>query len=40
MKTYKIGNKVKCIIRSYSSGYIGETRMEYDNQPYTVLQDI
>jgi hypothetical protein len=40
MKTYKIGNKVKCIIRSYTSGYIGETRMEYDNQPYTVLQNI
>lgn len=40
MKTYKLGNKVKCIIRSFSSGYIGDQYMKYENQPYTVLKDI
>lgn len=40
METYKIGNKVKCIIRAYSSGYIGDEYMEYDNQPYTVLKEV
>lgn len=40
MKTYKLGNKTKCIIRSFSAGKIGEQEMEYDNQPYTVLKDV
>ena len=40
MKTYKLGNKTKCIIRSFSSGKIGEQEMKYDNQPYTVLKDV
>ena len=40
MKTYKLGNKTKCIIRSFSAGKIGEQEMKYDNQPYTVLQDV
>ena len=40
MKTYKLGNKVKCIIRSVASGKIGEEEMIYDNQPYTVLQNV
>ena len=40
MKTYKLGNKTKCIIRSFSAGKIGEQEMKYDNQPYTVLKDI
>ena len=40
MKTYKLGNKTKCIIRSFSAGRIGEQEIKYDNQPYTVLKDI
>lgn len=40
MKTYKLGNKTKCIIRSFSAGWIGEQEMQYDNQPYTVLKDV
>lgn len=40
MKTYKLGNKTKCIIRSFSAGRIGEQKMQYDNQPYTVLKDV
>ena len=40
MKTYKLGNKTKCIIRSFSAGTIGEQEMQYDNQPYTVLKDV
>ena len=40
MKTYKLGNKIKCIIRSFSTGKIGEQEMKYDNQPYTVLKDV
>lgn len=37
---FQIGNKVKCIIRAYHCGIIGNTAIEYDNQPYTVLNDI
>lgn len=40
MKTYKLGNKTKCIIRSFSAGEIGEQKMTYSNQPYTVLKDV
>lgn len=40
MKTYKLGNKTKCIIRSFSAGEIGEQKMTYGNQPYTVLKDV
>ena len=40
MKTYKLGNKTKCIIRAFSAGKIGEQEMKYDNQPYTVLKDV
>lgn len=40
MNTYKIGNKVKCIIRSYRAGQIGNENMEWDNQPYTILKDV
>lgn len=40
MKTYKLGNKTKCIIRSFSAGRIGEQEIKYDNQPYTVLKDV
>lgn len=40
MKTYKLGNKIKCIIRSFAAGKIGEQDMVYGNQPYTVLKDV
>ena len=40
MKTYKLGNKTKCIIRAFSAGRIGEQEIKYDNQPYTVLKDV
>ena len=40
MKTYKLGNKIKCIIRSFASGKIGSQEMQYGNQPYTVLKDV
>lgn len=40
MATYKIGNKVNGIIRSYCAGKLGQMDMMYDNQPYTVLRDI
>lgn len=40
MDTYKLGNKVNCIIRSVTAGQLGQMRMEYDNQPYTELKDI
>lgn len=40
MNVYKLGNKVKCIIRSFSSGKIGTIDMQYANQPYTVLSDV
>ena len=40
MKTYKLGNKIKCIIRSFCAGYIGNQEMQYGNQPYTVLKDV
>ena len=40
MKTYKLVNKIQCIIRSFSAGKIGEQEMKYDNQPYTVLKDV
>lgn len=40
MKTYKLGNKIKCIIRSFAAGKIGNQDMIYGNQPYTVLKDV
>lgn len=40
MKTYKLGNKVDCIIRSFSSGKIGDMQFQYGNQPYTILKDV
>ena len=40
MKTYKLGNKINCIIRSFTSGFIGNQEMTYGNQPYTVLKDV
>ena len=40
MKTYKLGNKIKCIIRSCAAGKIGDQEMTYGNQPYTVLKNV
>lgn len=40
MKTYKLGNKAKCIIRSYCAGKLGAEDMQYGNQPYTVIEDV
>ncbi|MBO5947572.1 hypothetical protein J6Q66_01905 [bacterium] len=40
MKTYKLGNKIDCIIRSYCGGKIGSIDMKYGNQPYTVLKEV
>lgn len=40
MSTYKIGNKVKGIIRAYNAGKLGNTDIAYDNQPYAILKDI
>lgn len=40
MNTYKLGNKVNCIIRAFTAGKIGQVEMTYDNQPYTILKDI
>lgn len=38
--TYKIGNNVKAILRFYTASKIGAIQAEYDNQPYTVLNNI
>lgn len=40
MDTYKLGNKVNCIIRAVTAGQLGQMQMTYDNQPYTELHDI
>ena len=40
MKTYKLGSKIDCIIRSFSSCVIGSQEMLYNNQPYTILKDV
>lgn len=40
METYKLGNKINCIIRAYSTGNIGSTSIEWANQPYSILKDV
>ena len=40
MRTYKLGNKIDCIIRSFSSVNIGSEKLIFSNQPYTVLKDV
>ena len=37
MKTYKLGNAVKAILRSYAPGKIGNVDIFYSMQPYTIL---
>lgn len=38
--TYKLGNKVKGIIRSFSPCTIGDIELRYGNQPYTFIKDV
>lgn len=38
-KTYKIGNKAQCLIRSYCTQDIGTEHMEYWGQPYHIIKD-
>ena len=40
MRTYKLGNKIDCIIRSFSPMSIGEDELIFSNQPYTILKDV
>lgn len=40
MKTYQIGNKVTCIVRTFVPSKIGEVSTQYDNEPYTILKDV
>lgn len=40
MNTYQIGNKVTCIIRAFCSGEIGDVKITYDSEPYTILHDV
>ena len=39
MKTYKLGNKIKCIIRSFADGILCGNKVKA-NQPYTLLKDV
>lgn len=38
MNTYKIGNTVTAIIRTYASTEIAGETLQYDNQPYTIIK--
>lgn len=38
MTTYKIGNQVDCVIRACNSTPIGEYKISYDHEPYTIIQ--
>ena len=40
MKTYQLGNKVTCIVRSFCPSTIGDVETQYDNEPYTILKDV
>ena len=40
METYKLGNKINCIVRAHSSVNIGSTLIQWDNQPYSILKDV
>ena len=40
MRTYKLGNKIDCIIRSFSPIQIGDDELIFSNQPYTILRDV
>lgn len=38
METYKIGNKINGVIRSYTANPIGDVQIQYNNQPYTIFE--
>lgn len=38
MTTYKIGNKIDCVIRACYAEPIGKYEIQYDNEPYTIIQ--
>lgn len=38
METYKLGNRVKAILRAHSPGWVGNTEIFYSMQPYTILE--
>lgn len=40
MNTYKIGNAVTAIIRTYASTEIAGETLQYDNQPYTIVKGV
>lgn len=40
METYKIGNKVKAIVRAWCAGKIGDYTLQYKNEPYLILDNV
>lgn len=40
METYKLGNKVKAILRAHTPGQIGSVEIQYSMQPYTILDAV
>ena len=38
MTTHKIGNQVSCVIRAYDSTPIGDYKVSYNNEPYTIIK--
>ena len=40
METYKLGNKVKAILRAHTPGQIGNVEIQYSMQPYTILDAV
>lgn len=40
METYKLGNKINCVVRAYAPTTIGDTVLEYANEPFTVLKGV
>ena len=38
MTTHKIGNQVNCVIRAYDSTPIGDYKVSYNNEPYTIIK--
>jgi hypothetical protein len=40
METYKMGNKVKAIIRAWCAGKIGDYTLQYKNEPYLILDNV
>ena len=40
MEQYKLGNRVRVIIRAWSAGKIGDYTLTYQNEPFLILDDI